>query len=120
MEEFLPQTLEQVFNFILAAIAVFLFLCGAIYAIGKARDTIKGWKKPKDDLRELVEDHTDRLERGNERFNRQDAMIGQLQEGQRVTCEGVQALLTSAVYGDNESGLKKALDSLNTYLVAHK
>jgi hypothetical protein len=47
-------------------------------------------------------------------------MIQGLQEGQRVVCIGLQALLTRNVFGNNEEGCKNAYNELNKYLTGSK
>lgn len=109
-------TLEQVWTAVLILVSGLLFVAGAIYTIGKALDTVRGWRQPKTDLAKKISEHEERLCSGNKRFEQQDRMIADMQEGQRVICVGVQALLESAVYGNNQSGIKMAHTELKAYL----
>lgn len=112
----IPWTWDEILKAFAIVIAIILFVCAAIYSIGKAMETLRGWRKPQTDIKKTVEEHEKRLCSGNERFERQDNMIGALQEGQRVTCIGLQALLNSALYGNNVTGIENAQSELNGYL----
>ncbi|MCE5342771.1 MAG: hypothetical protein LLF96_04170 [Eubacteriales bacterium] len=112
----IPWTIDQIGLAILILGSGILFLAGAIVTVGKAVETVRGWRKPKTDLVKKVEAHEQRLCEGNRRFGQQDTMIGSLQEGQRVLCLGMQALLESAVYGNNVEGIRAAHDGLNGFL----
>jgi hypothetical protein len=111
---------DEAWRALLVAGLLILTVAGAIVTIGKAIDTIKCWKGTKSKNMCLkLDDHEARLKAGSERFVRQDMMIHALQEGQRVTCVGMQALLESAVYGNNNQGIKDAHEELKTYLTGN-
>jgi hypothetical protein len=112
----LPFTWDQVGNLLMQGLVLLLFTCTSIFSIGKAMETVSRWRRPKKALAEQVEAHEKRLCDGNQRFERQDSMIGDLQAGQRVLCVGMQALLESAVYGNNSGGVKDAHTKLKEYL----
>jgi hypothetical protein len=110
----------EAFGYVIGGI---LGVCIAIVSVAKAVEVLRGLKKPAKDVKDRVEcaekrldGIDDRLESGNERFERQDQVNASLKEGQRVMCVGLQALLTSAQFGNNEAGLRGAATELNAYL----
>ncbi len=115
-----PQEIIKAIEALAYVLGLGLALSASIISVGKAIETVRGWRKPKTALTDMVAAHEKRLCAGNERFERQDRINRALEEGQRVTCLGLQALLTSAVCGNNADGIKDARDELNDYLTAPK
>jgi len=118
-------TLMQVISAFGVVIGVILSICVAIVSIAKAWEVLRGLKTPTNDIKRRIgcaedklEEVDERLQNGNERFERQDKVNDALKEGQRVACVGLQALLTSALYGNHSDGLTSAAKELNTYLTS--
>ncbi len=118
-------SLVQVLGAFGIVIGIILSICVAIVSVAKAWDVLCGLKKPTEDIKTRVgctEKRLDgidlRLGDGNERFERQDKVNDALKEGQRVACVGLQALLTSALYGNHSDGLTSAAKELTTYLTS--
>ena len=106
---------------LVAAIGVILALCGAVVTIGKAADTIKGWKKPQRDAEDAfsaaLKRHGERLDRGERRMDKHEDELADVKEGQRALCTGVKALLEHAVHNGNTDEMQTASANIDKWLI---
>ena len=99
-------TLVQVQGFTVVLLAILAF----IVLIGNAVKTIKDWKKPKDDFDSWRRDVDDKLDKDNKRLKH-------LEEGNKVKCRALMALLSHEINGNSTDKLTNALSDLNDYLI---
>lgn len=98
------------FDALTTTVVVILAICGAINVIGATAKLIKEGLKPQTTVKQaLANDKT--------RLDKHDKAIDALQEGQKVTCEGVQALLNHALHNGNSDEMQKASTDLNKWLI---
>ncbi len=99
------------FDSLLTAVVVFLAICGAINVITATIKNIRELVgKPKATVKEM-------LDADKRRLDKHDKAIEALQDGQRVTCEGVQALLNHALHNGNSDEMQRASTDLNQWLI---
>ena len=109
-----------------------LVICGAIVTISaalavvaKAIDKAKEPNKKQDERITALEDNVkkieDRLQLGNKRFendsNRVECVEQNMKASNKVIIEGLQALTSHAIDGNNIQALKDAKKSLDEYLI---
>jgi len=99
-------SLVQVQGFTVVILAIFAF----IVLLGNVFKTIKDWKKPKDDFDEWRRDVDDKLDKDNKRLKH-------LEEGNKVKCRALMALLSHEINGNSTDKLTNALSDLNDYLI---
>lgn len=99
-------TIQQVKDFVIVAVAILAF----IVLMGNVIKTIKDWRKPGMNEAEWRRDVDAKLRNDNER-------IKSLEEGNRVICKALMALLSHEINGNSNDKLQKALSDLNTYLI---
>ncbi len=99
-------------------LVVLLGIVGAVAAIGKAIDVVKGWFSPASKLKERVEAHDHMLDRDKKRLDSFEEQVEDLKEGQRTLCRAMKALLSHEVNGENVAGLKEAQADLDEYLIS--
>ena len=99
-------TLVQVQGFIVVLLAILAF----IVLIGNVIKTFKNWKKPKDDFDTWRRSVDDKLDKDNRR-------IRHLEEGNKVKCRALMALLSHEINGNSTDKLTSALSDLNDYLI---
>ena len=99
-------TLVQVQGFTVVLLAILAF----IVLIGNAVKTVKDWKKPKDDFDSWRREVDDKLDKDNKRLKH-------LEEGNKVKCRALMALLSHEINGNSTDKLTNALSDLNDYLI---
>lgn len=99
-------TLAQIKDFTIVLLALMAF----IVLIGNVIKTLRDWKKPKDDIEKWRQEVDIKLDNDNRR-------IGHLEEGNKVKCKALMALLSHEINGNSSEKLQKALSDLNDYLI---
>lgn len=99
-------TLTQIKDFAIVFLAILAF----IVLLGNVIKTVKGWLQPGMSEREWRQDVDRKLGSDNER-------IKTLEEGNKVICKALIALLSHEINGNSNDKLQKALEGLNTYLI---
>ena len=99
-------TLAQIKDFTIVLLALMAF----IVLIGSVIKTLRDWKKPKDDMEKWRQEVDTKLDNDNRR-------IGHLEEGNKVKCKALMALLSHEINGNSSEKLQKALSDLNDYLI---
>lgn len=92
------------FFIVLVAIMAFLVLTGNVIK------TIKDWKKPVMSEAEWRRDVDRKLDADNKR-------IAHLEEGNKVKCKALRALLSHELNGNSTDKLEKAMTDLDEYLI---
>lgn len=99
-------TLAQIKDFAIVFLAIMAF----IVLLGNVVKTVKGWLQPGMSEREWRNDVDRKLGSDNER-------IKSLEEGNKVICKALIALLSHEINGNSNDKLQKALEGLNEYLI---
>lgn len=99
-------TFEQVRDFIIMLAAAL----GFIVLIANSIKVVKEWKKPHDDLQAWRRDVDSKLNHDHERLN-------DLEEGNKVVCRGILALLSHEINGNSTDKLKASQAELTNYLI---
>ena len=87
-----------------------VYICGALATIWGAIRIIKELRKPNDDLKETVEQHSECLHNDKVRI---DAM----EKGQRVICRSLLAMINHELTGNSVDKLKEMREDLQDYLI---
>ena len=87
----------------LANLAFIILLANAIKAL-------KDWRKPHDDRESWRRDVDDKLNRDNKRLN-------DLEEGNRVICRGILAMLSHEINGNSNDKLLASQQEITNYLI---
>lgn len=98
------------FDSLTTTVLVILALCGGINVVGATVKLIKDAIKPQASVRTMLENDKRRLD------NHAKA-IDALQEGQKMTCKGVQALLNHELHNGNANEMQEASSELNKWLI---
>lgn len=99
-------TLMQMKDFVVVLLAIMAF----IVLLGNAIKAIKEWRKPVDDF--------DNWRNGvNEKLDNDNRRIAHLEEGNKVKCRALMALLSHEINGNSNDKLEKALSDINDYLI---
>lgn len=99
-------TLEQVQGFVI----VLLAFAGFVVLIGNVVKTIKDWRKPHGDLERWRQDVDGKLSNDNERLK-------SMEEGNKVVCRGILALLSHEINGNSIDKLKSSQTEMTNYLI---
>ena len=99
-------TLEQIRDTVIVILAVMTFLV----LLGNVIKTIKGWKQPHDDMAEWRWDVDDKLNSDNGRLN-------DLEEGNKVICRGILAMLSHEINGNSNDKLIASQQEITNYLI---
>lgn len=99
-------TLPQIKDFIIVAVAILAF----IVLLGNVVKTLKEWRKPGMSEADWRRDVDVKLDSDNRR-------IKSLEDGNRVVCKALMALLSHEINGNSNDKLQKALSDLNDYLI---
>lgn len=99
-------TLSQFKDFVIVAVAILAF----IVLLGNVIKTIKDWRSPGMSEAEWRRDVDVKLDSDNRR-------IKSLEDGNRVVCKALMALLSHEINGNSNDKLQKALSDLNDYLI---
>ena len=92
-------SLNQLKDFCIVAIAIM----GFIVLLGNVVKVIKEWGRPKMDINQKIKDHEDRVE--------------SLEEGNKVICKALMAIMSHEINGNSVDKLQKAYDEMNEYLI---
>lgn len=125
MNEPIGLTPAEVWQLILVICGAIITVSGAISVIINLANKAKEPNKMQDQriaaLEEMVNDITDRLEKGDRHFDsdqkRMDALERSMKETNRVIIESLQALTAHAIDGNNSQELKEAKKRLDDYLI---
>lgn len=99
-------TLTQIKDFAVVFLAILAF----IVLLGNVIKTIKEWVKPGMSEKEWKAEVDRKLGSDNER-------IKSLEEGNKVICKALMAMLSHEINGNSNDKLQKALEELNNYLI---
>ncbi len=99
-------TLPQIKDFIIVLVALLAF----VVLVGNVVKTVKEWRKPGMSETEWRRDVNDKLDKDNKR-------IASLEDGNKVICKALMALLSHEINGNSNDKLQKALSDLNDYLI---
>ena len=99
-------TLTQIRDFVIVLLAILAF----IVLVGNVVKTIKEWRKPGMSEAEWRRSVDDKLKKDNDR-------IKELEDGNKVICKALYAMLSHEVNGNSKDKLEKALSDLNDYLI---
>lgn len=99
-------TLAEIKDFAVVALA----LMGFVILLGNVIKTFKEWRKPGMSEAEWRRDVDQKLDKDNKR-------IESLEEGNKVICKALIALLSHEINGNSNDKLQKALEALNEYLI---
>lgn len=99
-------TVVQIRDFAIVAIA----LMGFVILLGNVIKTIKEWSKPGMSEKEWKQNVDSTLTDNSER-------IESLEEGNRIICKALLAIMSHEINGNSIDKLQKAYDDMNDYLV---
>lgn len=99
-------TLAQIRDAVIVLLAVMAF----IVLLGNVIKTIKGWTKPLNDMESWRDDVNTKLDKDNKRLN-------DLEEGNRVICRGILALLSHEINGNSKEKLMNSQKEITDYLI---
>lgn len=89
---------------------VILAFAGIIVLIGNVIKTIKEWRKPQTDLKSWQKSVDDRLKSDHERLK-------SMEDGNKVVCRGILALLSHEINGNSIDKLKASQSEMTNYLI---
>lgn len=99
-------TLLQLKDFAIVALAI----SGSVVLLGNLVKTIKEWRKPQTDLKTWQKSVDDRLKNDNERLRA-------MEDGNKVICRGILALLSHEINGNSIDKLKSSQAEMTDYLI---
>lgn len=99
-------TLQQIRDTVIVLLALMAF----VVLLGNVIKTFKGWKKPVEDLETWREDVDGKLKNDNNRLT-------ELEEGNRVICRGILALLSHEINGNSTDKLRESQAEITNYLI---
>ena len=99
-------TLQQIRDAVIVLVAVLAF----VVLLGNFIKTVKGWKQPHDNLEAWRRDVDEKLNRDNRRLN-------DLEEGNRVICRGILAMLSHEINGNSKDKLFASQQEITNYLI---
>lgn len=99
-------TLVQIKDFAI----VLLALAGLVVLIGNVVKTFKDWRRPIGDLESWRRDVDMKLKNDNERLK-------SMEEGNKVVCRGILALLSHEINGNSIDKLKSSQTEMTNYLI---
>lgn len=99
-------SMEQIKDFAIVLLAV----AGLIVLIGNVVATVKGWRKPHEDVVSWRKTVDKKLENDNERLKSMEA-------GNKVICRGILAMLSHEINGNSIDKLKASQTEMTNYLI---
>ena len=96
----------QVTDFWIVLLAIFAF----VILLGNVIKTIKDWRKPQNDLEEWRTSVDNKLRNDNDRLKA-------MEDGNRVICRGILALLSHEINGNSVEKLKESQSEMTNYLI---
>lgn len=116
MAEVETLTVHNIYIFFLVLVA----LAGLFVLFGKVVDTVRSLKNPQDKREESLENHQDACDRkfasDKRELDNHRQRIEALEDGQKVQCAALHALLEHAIHNGNTDEMKKASTNLFNYL----
>ena len=91
-------------------LAVLFVLLGGIATVGKAVDVIKGWRRPQHTMEERVETAERNITETRDKLKEVD-------DGQKVICRGILALLSHEINGNSIDKLSASLTEIQNHLI---
>ena len=99
-------TLQQIRDTVIVLLALMAF----VVLLGNVIKTFKGWKKPVEDFGTWKDGVDDKLKKDNSRLT-------ELEEGNRVICRGILALLSHEINGNSTDKLRESQAEITNYLI---
>lgn len=99
-------TLEQIRDFVIVLLAILAF----IILLANAIKALKEWRKPHDDRESWRHDVDEKLNRDNKR-------LSDLEEGNKVICRGILAMLSHEINGNSNDKLLASQQEITNYLI---
>ena len=99
-------TIDQFRDFVIVLLAV----AGFVVLIGNVVKTIKDWRKPHGELLTWQREVDMKLRNDNERLK-------SMEEGNKVVCRGILALLSHEINGNSIDKLKSSQTEMTNYLI---
>ena len=99
-------TMEQIRDFVIVLAA----LLGFLILIWNAVKAFREMRKPADDLQAWRRDVDEKLNHDHER-------LADLEEGNKVVCRGILALLSHEINGNSTDKLKASQQEMTNYLI---
>jgi len=99
-------TLLQLKDFAIVSLAI----AGTIVLIGNLIKTIRDWRKPQTDLKTWQQSVDDRLKSDHDRLKN-------MEDGNKVVCRGILALLSHEINGNSIDKLKASQTEMTNYLI---
>ena len=99
-------TVPQIRDFVIVVVAILAF----IVLLGNGIKTIKDWRKPKVDEAQWRRDTDSRLANDNKRLKT-------LEDGNKVICKALMAMLSHEINGNSIDKLQQALSDMHDYLI---
>lgn len=121
------QTAEEIASVIggdavIITMAFVLAVCAIIATVGKAVDVVRGWVRParekSDDVQTCLQNDKSRLDDHDGRISALEKGLQKTQEGQRVTMEGVMALLEHELHNGNSQQMEDASRKIQAHLLS--
>ena len=89
---------------------VLIAVMGFVVLLGNVIKTVSNWKKPHDDLQQWKTDVDSKLTNDNKRLD-------VLEEGNRVICRGILAMLSHDINGNSNDKLIASQKEITDYLI---
>lgn len=109
-------------NAAINVLAYILAVCAIIATIGKAVDVVRGWVRPaqkkSSDVQTCLHNDKQRLDAHDARISALEKGLQKTQEGQRVTMEGVMALLEHELHNGNSVQMEEASRKIQAHLLS--
>ena len=96
----------QMTDFWVVLLAIFAF----VVLLGNVIKTVKTWREPHDDLEAWRRDVDTKLRADNDRLK-------SMEEGNKVICRGILALLSHEINGNSVDKLQKSQTEIMEYLI---
>ena len=109
-------------NAAINVLAYILAVCAVIATVGKALDVVQAWLRPgqkkSTDVQACLKKDKDRLDDHDGRISALEKGLQKTQEGQRVTMEGVMALLEHELHNGNSQQMEDASRKIQAHLLS--
>lgn len=109
-------------NAAIITLAYILAVCVVIATVGKAVDVVRGWMRPgqkkSSDVQTCLHNDKQRLDAHDGRISDLETGLKDTQDGQRVTMQGVMALLEHELHNGNSEQMEKASSAIRSYLLS--
>lgn len=109
-------------NAAIITLAYILAVCVVIATVGKAADVVRGWLRPgqkkSSDVQTCLHNDKQRLDAHDSRISDLETGLKDTQDGQRVTMQGVMALLEHELHNGNSEQMEQASRAIRTYLLS--